>query len=284
MKINSILIISLLLFSSCVNLEHINRYAHKSAESLECFHDIPFSFSSFCTEYSSVAISNNLQTEIKELPQPECSVYKNSDSALNILHRVLLLYVQALGRISDKDLATYNMDTTVDNLTALQSKLGFTLESSQITSAKNIVTKLLSASLNAYRKKKIKDILLVTKGDFDNVMNAYIFGITALNAENSAALVNYKTLYTYHFLETSHDEAIKILAVNDYRKKQREMEEIQQSINTYIKSLQIIKSGHQDLATSANSLTSSSLKKVLEEADEKLADLKEQFQNLKKNN
>ncbi len=263
MKRNGILIITLLLFSSCVSLEHINRYAHKSAESLECFHDIPFSFNSFCTQYSSVAINNNLQTEIKDLPQPDCSLFKNSDSALNILHHVLLLYIEALGRVSDKDLATYNIDTTVDYLTTLQSKLGFTLESGQITSAKNIVTKLLNASLNAYRKKKIKDILLETKGDFNNVMNAYIFGMTALNAEDSAALVNYKTLYTYHFLETSHDDAIKILAVNDYRKKQREMAEIQQSINAYIQSLQVIKSGHQELATSANSLTSSYLKKVL---------------------
>ncbi len=282
MKKSSIVIISILLFSSCVNLNHINKYARKSAESLECFHNIPFSFNNFCTEYSSAAISNNLQTEIKDLPQPDCSLFKNSDSALTILHRVLLLYIQALEKISGKDLVNYNLDTAVDNLTSLQSKMGFTLKSGQITSAKNIVTKILNASLNAYRKKKIKEILLETKGDFDNVMNAYIFGITALNAEADAALVNYRTLYTYHFLETSHDDAIKILAVNDYHKKQNEVVEIHQTINTYIKSLQVINKGYDELATSANNLTSSSLKTVLEQANEQLAYLKEQFQNLKK--
>ena len=284
MKKSIIAIASLILFSSCGNLDHINTYAHNSAESMEDFHDIHFSFNSFCTQYSSAAIDNNLQTSIKDLPQPDCSLFKNSDSALHIMHQVLLLYIQGLEKISDKDLVSYNLDATVDNLTTLQSKLGFTLKDKQITSAKNIVTKLLNAALNGYRRKRLKQILLETKGDFDNVMDAYMFGITALRAEADAALVNYRTLYTFQFLEMTHEDAIKILAVNDYRKKQTEFADIQQTINQYIQSLQVIKDGYDSVTASANDLTSVSLKTLLHEANKKLAALKEQFEIRKSNN
>lgn len=280
-----IAVISLLYFTSCVSLEHINSYAHNSAASLEKFHDINFSFNRFCNEFQPEAITNSLQTDVTDRPKLNCTFFKNADSALNILHQVLLLYIQGLEKISDKGLVDFNLDKTVSSLNSLQDQLGFTLSTSQITAAQNIVTKLLDEALNGYRKNKIKKIILETKDDFDSVMIAYMTGISALESEATLALRNYRDFYTNELLEDSTTtRAVKIFIVKDFREKEGEFTEIEKTIEVYTESLNTILNGYNQMVASAKNLTSDSLKALLKQCVDDIRFLKEQIENLKKDN
>ncbi len=250
-------------FCSCANLEHINKYAHGSAEGLEKFKEIPFSFGDYCRHYQEAALTNSLQTDIAPLPKLDCKFYSNSDTALKIFNHVLTAYLQGLEKLSDKDLVNYNLDDAATNLQALQGQIGWNVGDTQVTATKNIVTKLLNNLMNHYRKKKLKQIIEGSKNDFKIVIESYMIGIQALQGEAKLALRNYQDFYSNPLLEMAKEKALKTLLVRDYHHKEDVFAKTDKAIETYLKILKKIETGYDELAKSSDHLTADDLRDKL---------------------
>lgn len=266
---------------SCANLEHINKYAHNSIESIDKFKEIPFSFDYYCHHYQEASLTNSIQDDIAPLPKLDCGFYFKSDTALNIFNNILKVYLQGLEKLSAKDLVAYDLSNAANNLQALQGKVGWPISESQVTATRNILATVLNGIVNHFRKKRLKEIIQGSKNDFKIVIEAYITGISAMQEEAKLALRNYQDFYSNPLLEMSSEKALKVLLVRNFHQQEDVFEKVNQSIENYLKILGKIESGYIKLSNSSNRLTADDLKTSLQQCVDDLKYLKAQIGDLK---
>lgn len=274
-----------IIFSSCANLDHINKYAINSAEGVENFHDINFSFQEYCNFYQGRFLTLKINTTDINLPKPsdpDCKAYALSDSALQIFHNVLLSYFNSLTKVSDQKLIDYKLDDAVTNLKSFRDQVKWKINDDQLSSAQNIITKVLNHLMDHYRRAKIKKVLNETRNDLPNVIDAYSTSIQALAGLSRNAFANYKQFYISALLERTSDPSVKVLIVEEFNRTEIKFNEREKMIDKYLDVLNKIKEGYKELAANSNKLTSVLVKEEVKKYADDLEEIKEQIRALSK--
>jgi hypothetical protein len=280
------------LAASCVNLEHINTFATASVKSLNSQQSTGYSFTQSCLDfdcrpdiYSYPATDNDLPAAFGPAPACDCDAFKKADKALNTLNGVVTAYLTGLGNLSDGKAVNYNYGDLVNAVdsNALLSKLS--ISSAEWTSVGKIATIVSNDLMNAYRKKKLKDIIKKTDPAFQIVISAYIKGMqrfekSLLQDDLLWLMDKYSTYLKAHRDRLSPYEAGQVYAA--YLSERAKILTYKSINETFITALQKIADGHAALAKEADHLTEDTIKQLINQYSADISALLTELSTFKK--
>jgi hypothetical protein len=290
------------LFTSCVNLSQINTFATASVTSLQT----ASSNYTYAQSYQDFDCRN--ATGIYYYPQTAADINqafgttvtcnadssKKADQILSTMNQVISAYLTALGNLSDSKAVNYNFSNltgAIDSNSLIQSKLSIT--TTQWTSLGKIATTLSNDLMNAYRKKKLKDIITKTDPDFQIVLAAYIRqmqGFEKILGYDSSWLVNMYDNYFIMLFKAKTVDSLKSMRISsyeaslvyqDYLSQQTKIQSYKSMTDKFIAALQKIKDGHATLAKDVDRLNEDAVKQALNQYSTDISGLTVDFNSLK---
>ena len=273
--------------SACVNLDHIYSFASESESILLSESDIGYSFYQSCLEFDCIAEQPTLDNTLK-LPDKECNcdTFLMADKTILIFNKIISGYLSTMANLSNEKRVDYNyadLSKSID-AEAIRGKLNIT--SDQINAASKLATDITNKLLDAYRKKKLHEVITSVNDDFQKVMDAYIICIRDFLRdqiiENSLDRLknNYSTYLKINNRLLSAEGKEKVL--NDYLTKKSNLEKSKKLATKYIESLQAIKAGHQTIYEESSHLDEQAVINMILKSATNIKTLKEEFQNIKK--
>jgi hypothetical protein len=285
----------LTIYTSCVDLSHINTFATASVTSLQA-QSSNYSYAQSCMDFDCRIGIYYYPTGNADLPKAfspaapcNCDTPKKADQALSIMNQVLSAYLTSLAKLSDSKVVNYNFTNLVnaiDSNSLVSSRLS--IKSSDWSSVGKIATILSNDLMDAYRKKKLKDIIKKSDPDFQVVMAAYIKQMQQFESiilEND--LVWLDNNYSQYFI----DNVIKAKAISpyeaaqvyqDYLNERAKITSYKSMTDVFIAALQKIKDGHSTLAKELDHLSTDDVKQVLNQYSTDISSLVSDFNSLKK--
>jgi hypothetical protein len=287
-RINIVLLIfTICNLSACINLDHIYTFASESESILQSQSDIGYSFYQSCLEFDCLAEPPTLDNKLK-LPEKECNcdTFLMADKTILIFNKIISGYLGTMANLSDEKKVNYNyadLSKSID-AEAIRGKLNIT--SDQINAASKLATDITNKLLDAYRKKKLHEVITSVNEDFQKVMGAYIICIRDFLRdqiiENSQDRLknNYSTYLKINNSLLSAEGKEKVL--KEYLSKKSALEKSKKLATKYIESLQAIKAGHQTIFEEASHLDEQAVINMVLKSATNIKTLKEEFQNIKK--
>ena len=236
---------TVLLATSCVDLGEVTKFAAQSANAQSSLASLVADFKGTCERYNQFApVGGKLQ---------ECSKYDKLSSGTLAAQRVLLNYIQALGTMSSDQKITFDQD-----LKALPDKLKNSgLDDKQVTAATTLASKLADAAINAYRRKKVSQLVGEENEDVRTITSALIMIVGTdykqlLGNELTAMEDYYRTPLKEEGKERRLDA---ILVTNLWREQQSELAKKQDAADAYATIMKSVADGHQKLYDQRNRFT-----------------------------
>jgi hypothetical protein len=275
----AIIILLLLIFTSCVNLKEVNSYSSKAATGIKKFEEIGYSFTQRCFDRWQMEAIKDF--DIKRETEWNCTIYKTADSIIQLLYNAINGYFDGLVSLSDNNLTYYNFDALRKALPAGEFgsiKIG-EVEAKAYSKISGI---LLRAATDVYRQKKLTIYIeqanqpiqvLLSKLQFILQKNL----VDELSFKKEKLFIYYKEMS----LGTSLSAYEKGKATIDYYQQLSDINQKQKQIDAFARGLKSIGEGHQKLYDNRTKLTSKNIKQVLLQYSSDIQDVIAEFNTLK---
>jgi hypothetical protein len=282
----------LLSVCSCANLEHVNTFATTSVKALSSASAIGYSYTQSYEDFHCKAqkhiglyeldTKENLSRAFTDSITCNTTATEKADKALTTINGVVSAYLTGLANLSADKAVNYNYSNLVSAINADTSKLSFS--GTEVTAIGNIATIVSNDLMNAYRRNKLKTIVKKAEPDIQIVLSAYIkqmnYFKTGVLEDDKTKLGNwYSTYLTKHISTLSPYE--KSLIFQSYLDQKAKIESYQTLTNSFVKSLEKIKSGHTELSKDADHLTEDNIKQLINGYSADIFSLISQFNQLK---
>lgn len=267
---------ALIFLSACADLKSIRRFADTSADSV--------GYTSLSREYlTSIERQKRYQEEKYHAKLDELSKKrKEQEPALLGLHMGVEEYMSALGALASDELVSYNksLDSFADGIKTTR------LIKDNEADAFAALTKLIAkAATDAYRQKKLKQLIGDSNKDFQIVIGAMkeLVGrafIESLDNEEISAEKYYKEIIK--IAEAAPPQQASIELVRDkWLQKKDEIEAKKQACNLYVETLSKIGEGHLLLFDKRDQLSSKQLLDTINSYGKDVSKLYNKIKDLK---
>jgi hypothetical protein len=287
-----IILIFLTSYTSCVNLQHVNRFATSSVDVLSHEDDIGYSFTQHCLDFKCKEIYHiptNFSKDFGEEPMRcDCDTFKMADKTLVLFNNVLTAYLTGLANLSDNQAVNYNFDNLIKAVDVDQIKDKLQITKSDISSLGKLATIISNDLMDLYRKRKLKDIIKKSNSAFDTVISAYrkCMNNYYKNIVLEGDYRNLSNLYTQYFKnnETLLSPIEKARIYEEYLTRRETFARYKGLSERFISALDEIKDGHNKLNEEADHLTRKDLKELVSKYATDIDSFMSEFNKLKKSN
>ena len=276
------------LVTSCVNLDHINKFATVSEKILESQNEFGYSFTESCLDF-------DCKQEIYFVPAfkdfekegiCDCSAFKMADKALSLINGVLNAYLTGLAKLSNGKAVNYNFDNLIKAVDVDQIKNNIPITSNEISSVSKLATIISHDLMDTYRKRKLKIIIKRSDTDFQILITAYkkcmstYFKNILLN-NDLVFLTNRYSDYLYKN-ETRLSPYEKGKIYEEYLTRKSTIERYKDITDKFVASLDKIGEGHAELNKESGHLTDKNIKSIINHYATDVESSTEEFNKLKK--
>lgn len=272
----SIFALVVILNHACVDLSAIRKFSEIASEANERFPGIAKDLNNSCRrqhiydETREILKGNGqlrdiyLDSNFEETPKlaavtQECKIYKQEEQRLIEANLVLIAYLKVLGDLAADDLANY--DKQIDSLGNSFTSANI-FNANEVNAVKGIAQFLASSVANNYRKNELKKAIRNSNNDVQFLASAlkriiqdnYIL---QLKNERDSMLSYYNSTIEECILKSDKQQknniALTIILIK-FQMDQKDEIILQkiESAKAYIKILDNISKGHQDLCNSKN--------------------------------
>ncbi len=275
-----ILLWVIVITQSCVNLKQVNSYSAKSLTGIKQFEEIQYSFSQYC--FDRCQLENITQYLIKREPDCSCSLYKTADSVTLLIYNSVRGYFDGLANLSANELTKYDFDAFKKAITAGDWG-SIKIDDADVKAYSAISAILLRATTDLYRKQKIKEYIAQANEPIQLLLSKLQF----ILQKNLSGELNFKKerLYAYYKelgLGRNISDYEKGKAATDYYQQISLITNQQNQIDSFVKNLRGIASGHQKLYDNRNKLTFKEVQEMIKGYTGDIEDLIAEFNKLKK--
>ncbi|MEP6952067.1 MAG: hypothetical protein ABI863_22445 [Ginsengibacter sp.] len=289
LAVNLILLVS---FTSCVNLQHVNKFATTSVEALARQDDIGYSFTQHCLDFECKKDIYHIPDVTKDFGKAapcNCDTFKKADDALDLFNSVLTAYLTGLANLSDSKAVNYNFDNLIKAVDVDEIAGQLKITKPEMTSLGNLATIISNDLMNLYRKRKLKEIIKKSNTDFGIVISAYrkcvndFFKNVLLDNDLNITLPN---LYSTYFITNAAllSPLEKARIYEEYLARRATFETYKALTARLVFALDEIKDGHNKLNEESDHLTRNDLKQLINEYSTDIRAALGEFRKLKKSN
>ncbi len=253
------------LAGGCTDPSAVGRFASVARTAGQSFSAIADDFPESCARRERYRLLGQWQSDLDALDEESaqsCAKYSKTAPRLVGAHRVLIRYLTSLGELSAGDLVTYD-----DSLGELAKTLETTetLDEKGVEAAKGICGVLMDVVAGKWRRRQLGSVIEKTNPDVQT-LTAALRGIISvdyaqlLDDESEAA----RKFYLAKIKDYRDDEPLTSVLV--YEKWQNEKEAIEgkrKAAEAYVKVLDKIAKGHQDLYDRRGALDSRDARKLV---------------------
>ncbi len=260
LKILGISLLTIVAFSSCINLKHVNEFSISSLEGAKSFEALNYSFKQSCLDKCIEENINNFDIISKAC---DCIQEEQADSITLKIYNSVYGYLDGLARLSDGELTAYQTGELEAALT--QGNFGsITINQENVASYSKISKILIRAFTDSFRKNKIKEYIIEANDPVLELLSFLDFNLTEnLNGKLNVKKERVKGDYFDLIKDNSISNMEKRNAVKEYYKVISELESQQQKLYNYSKTLSAIAKGHQKLYDNIDNLNKIEIKQVL---------------------
>lgn len=268
-KIFIFLLLVILVFSGCINIQNINNYANSSVSSLEKFQSLPFSYTENCTDR---CLMNNIDSSlIKRSDECNCRLYIKADSISNLIINYIRLYFVCIANISDKNsnnitylpIYTSLTENTYGTTNAEGNFKGIKISHSDVGAVDTLLSAMSNTLLNIYKIKKLKLFITQSNPSLQIILTKLKVITNNLNNELSfreeVIYSHYRKLVLTNVISAFEKEKIVV----DYYNQLNTIENKKAQMSLFSTSLDIIADGHQKLFENKEKLTAVSIAKSI---------------------
>jgi len=243
----------------------VRRYTSVSTAAGERFSEIANDLPGSCQRRERYHLFGQWQSDLDSLDgqtAEACAKYTRAAPRVVAAHRVLTRYLAALGKLSAGDLVAYDKPLDEFAKTLVQTDM---LGEDGINAVKSISEVLMEAASGGWRRKQLGAVIEKTNPDIQN-LTAVLRGIVAedyaqlLESEAEAA----RKFYLGKIRDHREEEPLTaVLVYEKWRKEEDAIESRREAAGAYVKVLERIAAGHQDLYDHRSELDSKDVKKLV---------------------
>jgi hypothetical protein len=253
------------LAAGCSDPTAVRRFASVAKTAGESFSLIADDFPRSCERRERYRLLGNWRSDLDSLDEEttrSCAKYTKAAPRLIGANRVLVRYLTALGELSAGDLVTYD-----DSLGELAKALDATgmLDENGVGAAKSVCAVLADMSAGKWRRNKLGSVIEKTNPDIQTLAAA-LRGIISidyaqlLDDESEAA----RKFYLGTIRDYRDDEPLtSVLIYDKWQKEEGTIENKRHAAETYVKVLDKIAKGHQELFDRRGQLDTKEARKLL---------------------
>ena len=270
------LVIGILLFSNgCVSHKAVQDFAATSATATNRLPALATDLSESCTrqkQYLAIRGGDFDPLRLRQDADNQCLDFKTSEKSFITANKVLVEYLQTLGKLAGGETITYDK-----NLDKLAGNLGETklLPKEKVSTVNAVVKFLANASSDKWRKKQVGKAIVQVNPDIQRLLLTLSTLITRdyfqlLEDEELAA----KNLYLGTIKANKKKEPVTIILLQqqwdrDYKTLQRR----KKTATTYGEILTTIAQGHQLMADKQSTITKKAVQKEIMDYTAKITPL-----------
>lgn len=288
--------LSIILLSSCVDLQHINSFAESSLKVSESASGKSSTFTNLYTGYDNAVGSKLIHIKDEELKsnrfdltQPKVDsaqylLYRQADKTIDYFANTLSAYFQGISKVSSKDLVNYDFDKVAAGLKADNIKALLHITDAQIDAGAKISKTFADEILSRYRDKKLRAIL----AEHDEALSASTDALASALQSLKGVITNSKTNLSANYTGISIRPEIaadaKVAWRNNVFDQFAYLDNENAKIDFIIAGLKKIKEGHHRIAVEAQSsrLDAKQLTAILDEYSTKIFETITEIKSLKK--
>jgi hypothetical protein len=249
----------------CSSPSAVRRYASVSAVAGEKFSPVADDLCGSCQRRERYHLLGHWESDLDSLDErtaEACEEYARAEPHLVAAHRVLTRYLTALGRLSAGDLVTY--DKPLDKLAGTLTQTDIFGEDG-INAVKGISEVLMEAVSGGWRRKQLGAVIEKTNPDIQS-LTAVLREIVEkdyeqlLESEAEAA----RKFYLGELREHGEEEPLTAVLVYDkWSQEDGVIETRKDAARAYVKVLERIAAGHQNLYDHRNELSSKEVRRLV---------------------
>ena len=250
---------------SCSSPSAVRRFASASTAAGEKFSGIADDLTGSCERREEYRLLVQWQSDLDSLDERTagaCAKYSRASPRLVAAHRVLIRYLEALSRLSAGDLVVY--DKPLDQLAGTLSRTDV-FDEDGVRAVKGISEVLMEAASGGWRRKQLG--VFIDKANPDiQALAAALRGIVGrdyeqlLDDEAEAARKFYLGKIKNH---RDKEPLTAVLVFEKWREEKDVIESRKDAARAYVKVLEKIAAGHQDLYDHRDELSSKEAKKLV---------------------
>lgn len=259
-RLMPVLLTLLFLSCGCANLKAIRAFSAVSAESA--------AYSAFTEDYvNTIERQKRYQSE-GQLARLEAIIKERNAQRPGLLaiHKELCDYMNALGHLAADELVVFDesLNELAKEIKGIKDQSGYPAFKKESVDAFGALSRLLAkAATDAYRQKKLKDIIGSSNKDFQIVIGTLgeffeIGYLESLAAERVAVEKYYRTVISTAEHQPPQQAAVELVKEIFYERKDA-IDAKEKGAVTYLKILTKIAKGHQLLFDGRNKLSSDQL-------------------------
>jgi hypothetical protein len=268
----------ILILSACTSLKPVSDAAAKSQKSLEVFEEIPTTYTAFCEERCQFTLVRKNEIKRDSARGCDCTVFMSADKATVKVYNAINAYFKSIGALSKGDLTTYDTKALGEVLT--EGKFAsLTIDKNTVTAYSSLGRLLLQALTDGYRKKKLSAVIETGNAPLQTLL--IVFGISVGNLVTELEFQKERNFVLYSELINSEGSAFeKVTLSNNYYNEITRLNQKQEQLRTFAKSLIAIGKGHQKLFENRNKLTTDEIRELMADYSASLQDLIVDFKKL----
>lgn len=262
----------LFLLGGCINIKPIQEFTATSLAATNQLPVVASDLSESCIrqkQYAAIREGSFDPLKLRQEAETGCAAFQASEKSFVVANKVLIQYLQTLGRLAGDDIATYDksLDKLAGSLTETQL-----VPKAQITTINKVVKFLSGATANGWRRKQLSKAIGEVNPDIQTLLSTLSTIITndylqLIQSEQLAA----KNLYLATIKENKTKEPVTILLLQQqWDREYKALEGRKKAITAYGQILTTIAQGHQLLFDKRTTL---SKKEVLNELGDHTATL-----------
>lgn len=260
------LVIGVLLFSNgCVSNKALQGFATTSATATNRLPALATDLAESCTrqkQYLAIRSGDFDPLRLRQDADSQCLDFKSSEKSFVTANKVLVEYLQTLGKLSGGEIITYDksLDKLAGNLA--ETKL---LPKEKVITVNKIVKFLADASSSKWRQKQVGKAIVQVNPDIQRLLSTLHTLITSdyfqlLENEELAA----KNLYLGTIKENRKKEPVTVILLQQQWDRDYKMLQNRKKIAMiYGEILTTIAQGHQLLADKQSTLTKKAVQKEI---------------------
>ncbi len=260
-----LLVWSLLFTTGCATNKAIQEFTTASASATSRLPVLADDLSESCirqNQYLAIRVGSFDPLRLRQESETKCIDFQSSEKSFVIANKVLVNYLQTLGKLAGGDIVTYdkNLDKLVNNLggTSLIPK-------EKVNAISAVVSFLGQATANRWRRKQVGKAIAAVNTDIQTLISTLSSIVTKdyfqlLQNEQLAA----KNLYLGTIKENQKKEPVTIILLQQqWDREFKVLEDRKKTVATYGEILTTIAQGHQLFADKRTTLNKKAVKKEI---------------------
>ena len=272
------LLVLVTLLGGCTSLKPVSDAAAKSQKSLAVFEELPTTYTAFCEERCQFTLVRKNEIKRDNARGCDCALFTAADKATVKVYNALNAYFKSVGALSKGDLTTYDTKALGQALT--EGKFAsLTIDKNTVTAYSSLGRLLLQAFTDGYRKKKLSTVIETGNAPLQTLLN--VFGTSIQNLVTELEFQKERNYVLYAELINADGSAYEKLTLsNNYYNEVTRLNQKQEQLRTFSKSLVAIGKGHQTLYENRKKLTTKEIRELMADYSASLQDLIVDFKKL----